>query len=231
MSETAEEIIETQKGNEAAILVRTFDTALSVAGDGRTIEGLVVPYNVKARVSDHGVGIAYDESFAPGAFRAATGAPNRVLLDFEHYGAQFDAVGSMGSLSGTLGWAEAFEETPEGLIGRFRVGSHQDGDKALELVHAGVVKAFSVAFKSLKSLRTPDGAMQRVRAHLDRVSLCREGAYPQAQVLAVRTAPAVEETEMPLRFDSQLAEGLARWFQVPDLLLRTEDQENDQPDE
>lgn len=207
--------------DEPQLLVRKFEATISDDGDGRTIEGLVIPYNVRQTVADPPDFQPYQEEILPGAFRGATKAPHRVLLDFEHYGATFDAVGSMGSIAGTLGWATELEETDRGLRGSFRVGKNPDGDKALELVNAGVLTGFSAAFKPLRSTRSENGVMQRIKAHLDRVSLCRVGAYEQAQVLAVRSKQVLEEMR-PVSLDPALAQSLGRFVNMPEgvLLLR-----------
>jgi HK97 family phage prohead protease len=211
---------ETNVNVEPTLLVRKFEASIvgSEDGDGRTVEGLVIPYGRRARVADPPDFTPYDEEIMQGAFRSSVKAPNRVLLDFEHYGATSDAMGSMGSITGTLGWGVALEERADGLFGRFRIGQHSDGDKALELIHAGVLTGFSAAMKPLRSLRTAAGVMQRVRVHLDRVSLCRIPAYEEAQVLAVRTS-VLFTAEALAPFDPKLAEGIARLgLEVPEQL-------------
>lgn len=161
------------------ILVRTFEA--QVESDGRNLDLFCVPFDSPAQVADPPDYRPYREAFQRGAFTGATRAANRVLLDFEHH------VG-MGSL---LGHGDTLEERDDGLYGRFRVTEHPDGDKALALVRDGVLSAVSIAFRALRSQRDGDGIVQRLRVHLDRVSLCRVGAYPEAQVLAVRTPPVL----------------------------------------
>lgn len=229
MSETAAEAEQHDDELELGpgFVVRTFTAEIASDGDGRTIEGLVIPFDVEQTVSDPPDFQPYRESIARGAFRRAVKAPNRVnerepdpvLLDFEHYGAlTHDALGSMGSIAGTLGHATELVEQPDGLHGTFRVLNGPDGDKALELVHEKVLRGFSVAMRPLKSARIP-GGFRRLLVHLDRVSLCRTGAYPESRVLAVRSAtPGGEiidlaDLEQPL--DPALAAGLARFVTVP----------------
>lgn len=218
MSETTAPIeTETETEKERETLLRIFPFELEATGDGRTIEGLVVPYNKPQTVSDPPDFRPYQEVFLPGAFRNAVKAPNRVLLDFEHYGAIADALKSGGSMAGALGHAVELEERPDGLWGRFRVLNHTDGDKALEFVREKVLAGFSAVFNPLRSVRLPDGTMQRVKVHLDRVSLCRVGAYPEAQVLALRTAHPVEFEPLP-PFDQEVAGALAKFVYVPPAL-------------
>jgi HK97 family phage prohead protease len=163
---------------------RTFE-AVEIAADGRNVELLCAPFNVPALVADpppYGDGRPYEEEFAPGAFARAVRAPNRTLLEFEHW-----APG----LSGVIGHGAHLEERSDALYGRFRVLGGQDGDKALELVHSGALRSASVFFEALRSARTAAGGIRRLLVKLDRVALCREGSYPQAGVIAVRTAPLV----------------------------------------
>lgn len=196
--------------DEAQLLVRTFE-AIEMAADGRNLEILCAPFNTPARVSDPPDFTPYDEEFLPGAFAGATKAPNRVLLDFEHQTA----------INGVLGHGAELQEREEGLYGRFRVTEHPDGDKALALVGAGVLTGASVMFRALRSIRSSAGVVQRVKVHLDRVSLCRVGAYEAAQVLAVRTAPTIDEEQIP-QFDADLAESLAALgIAVPESLKAT----------
>jgi HK97 family phage prohead protease len=197
-------------------LARTYE-AVEIAADGRNVEMLCAPFNVAALVADpppYGDGRPYEEEFAYGAFSRAARAPNRTLLEFEHW-----APG----LAGVIGHAAHLEEKPDALYGRFRVLKGNDGDKALELVHAGVLRAASVFFAPLKSARTAAGRTRRLLVKLERVSLCREGSYPQAGVLAVRTAPIVAETIEPASvlpaFDPELAAKAASLgLAVPDRL-------------
>ncbi len=164
-------------------------------GDGRTLVGRVVPYNVVADVADPPTWQPYKESFAPGAFNAQLTAANRidVLLNYEHRQGISDVVGRGVSL----------DERPDGLYGTFRMLSHGDGDKALELYHAGVLRGLSTEFAVRKS-RTVDGVVQRVDARIGNVALCREhgspfggakAAYAGAEVLSVRTDAEATESD------------------------------------
>ena len=188
-------------------LTRTFTAELDEDGDGRTIVGRCVPFDTPATVSDPPDFREYQELFRAGAFRSATRAPNRVLLDFEH---------DQG-IGGILGHGVELEERPDGLHGSFRVLDHPDGDKALDMVRKRILDGFSVDFRPLRSLRGPGGHVERLRVQLNRVSLCRISlaAYQGAQVMAVRTRPEPE----PVRFDPALVVRLERLeITVPDAL-------------
>lgn len=164
---------------EHAVHIRTFEAELA-EGDGRTIEGRIVPYEVPAVVADGPRGPAYREQFARGAFGAQLRAPNRVrvLLNFEH---------DQG-IRGIVGHAVGLEDRFDGLHGTFRALGDADGDKALQLVNEGLLRGLSLEFAALRS-RVVDGIVTRTRVRLDKVSLCRHPAYAGAEVLAVREQP------------------------------------------
>jgi HK97 family phage prohead protease len=164
---------------EHRVHVRAFEAELA-EGDGRTIEGRIVPYEVPALVADDPRGRAYREQFARGAFVAQLRAPSRVrvLLNFEH-----DQT-----LRGVVGHAVALEDRFDGLHGQFRALPDADGDKALQLVNEGLLTGLSLEFAALRS-RVVDGIVTRTRVRLDKVALCRFPAYAESQVLAVREQP------------------------------------------
>jgi HK97 family phage prohead protease len=166
--------------------VRTVEAEL-VEGDGRTLDMRVVPYGVEAVVADPPSHIPYREMFVRGAFERQLAAPNRVRvwLNFEHEQ----------GLRGIVGHGLELSEDDRGLHGSFRVHENTDGDKALALVRDRILSGISAEFVAIRSRRV-DGVVQRLRAHLDKVSLCRSPAYAGAEVLAVRELdPAVTVSE------------------------------------
>ena len=221
-----------EQAQEPALLVRTFRAEVAADFSKREIEGIVIPFDIAARVSDPPNFEPYEESVSRGAFRSVTNAPNRVLLDFEHYGALTnDALGSMGSIAGTLGHARHLEEQQTGLFGNFRVLRGSDGDKALELAHDGVLGGFSVAMKPLRSVRTQTGLLQRIKVHLDRVSLCRVGAYEQARVMAVRTEQIIDAEDYEQPPDPELlARMAALGIKLPDRYKPANDEGTSEPE-
>jgi HK97 family phage prohead protease len=120
--------------------------------------------------------------FMPGAFTRQLSTPGRdkVLLNFEH------EVG----IRGVIGQSLSFRERDDGLYGSFGVHENTDGDKALEMINTGLLTGLSAEFRPTRGgSRRVDGVVQRLRAQLDKVSLCRYPAYQAAQVLAVREEP------------------------------------------
>lgn len=163
--------------DDGLTFVRTFEAELADTGDGRTVVGRCVPFDVASTVADPPDYQPYEELFRAGAFKDNTKAPNRVLLDFEHEP----------GIRGALGFGVELEERNDGLHGSFKVLDGNDGDKALALVREKVLTGFSVAFRSRRHLGSVrSGRVERVKVSLDRVALCRSPAHPTAQVLAVR---------------------------------------------
>jgi len=152
---------------------RSYELDLEVRadGDGRTICGICVPYDVEQRIH-----AGLTEVFLPGAFDGVTRAAHRVKLLMGH-----DSKGL------PLGRATTLREDASGLYGEFRVSKTDIGDQALELVRDGVLTNLSVGFQPLKDNRRRDGIVERVKAHLAEVSLVTFGAYGEkAAVAAVR---------------------------------------------
>lgn len=172
--------------SERAVLVRSYDATLT-PGDGRTLDMRLVPYNVAATVADPPTFVPYQEMVLSGAFERQLAAPDRVSvwLNFEHEQ----------GLRGIVGHGLALRDAPDALEGSFRVHANADGDKALQLVNDGLVTGASIEYAAIRS-RKVGGVVQRLRAHIDRVSLCRNPAYSAAGVLAVREAPDDVEVEV-----------------------------------
>jgi HK97 family phage prohead protease len=160
-------------------LIRGFVPELEIrsaakGGDGRTIEGIAVPYGRAQRI-DHSL----VEQFARGAFNHQLTAPNRVRFAREHV-----------SLGGTLiGRAIELRDDAAGLWGAWRVSKTAAGDETLTLVEDGVLDELSVGFQERQNRRLPDGTIERVKANLVEVSVVLQGAYGRgALVSAVREA-------------------------------------------
>jgi uncharacterized protein len=151
-----------------------FELELRDDGDGRTISGLVVPYNSPARVG------GYVESFTLGAFRDAD--PEQVPLLAVHDHASLP-----------IGRAMTLAEEDRGLAGSFRVSETRAGDEVLTLIRDGAVRGLSVGFIPL-----PGGdrwsadrtRVERTRARLIEVSVTPWPIYDAARIAAVRAAVA-----------------------------------------
>jgi HK97 family phage prohead protease len=174
-----------ETGTDQELIFRSFDVEMEATGDGRTVDLRVVPYNEPATVADPPDYQPYQEVWLPGVFDRQLNAANRVnvLLNFEH----------QQGIGGVIGHGLSLREASDGFYGSFRMSNNNDGDKALELISEDILRGVSLEAKPLRS-RTVNGRVERVKAHLDKVALCRTGlaAFESAQVLAVRQ---VSETE------------------------------------
>ena len=143
--------------------------------DEREIEILVAPYDDEAEL---GAGVR--ERYGRGVF----GTPEaRISLKLET---------GHGHAGPTIGRSIGFEDTPAGLVGRFKISRTRDGDDALELARDGALGS-SAGFIPRDVDR--DGSRRIIRsAELREVTLTPVGAYQRADVLAVRSQAPEEET-------------------------------------
>lgn len=176
-----------------SIETRAYETDLEIRneGDGRTICGICVPYNVEQRINH-----TLTEVFKPGAFSRVVPNAHRVKLLVGH-----DAKAL------PIGRATLLREDASGLYGEFRISKGQRSDDILELVRDGALSELSIGFQPLKDNRRADGVVERVAAHLAEVSLVTFGAYgPAAAVSGVRD----ESTTPNLDAVIELLKGLRR---------------------
>ena len=153
------------------IETRVSTTAFEVRGDGRTLVGTLVPYDVLTRVG------AYHESFRRGAFDGARPEDVPLLATHAH-----DEL--------PIGRAVEFTSTDTGLEAALRVSETRSGDDVLALVRDGAATGLSVGFVPVEDVwdarRTK---VERARARLVEVSVVAFPAYDDARIHAVRTAP------------------------------------------
>jgi HK97 family phage prohead protease len=162
------------------LLTRTFDAQLELraagaGGDGRTVYGIAVPYDVPQYIYD-----GLTEEFVRGAFDHQLRAANRVRLAREHV-----ALG--GSLIGAV---RKLEDRPEGLWFEARVSRTPAGDETLELVKDGALRQVSIGFRERPhgNRRTENSVIQRTAADLFEIAMVVEGAYgEQAELAGVRS--------------------------------------------
>lgn len=158
-------------------MFRTFAPELAIrsaakGGDGRTVEGIAVPYGQEQRIDASLV-----EVFARGAFNAQLNAAHRVKFTRDH----------MSHGGALIGRAMELRDDSAGLWGAWRVSDTPAGNETLELLRDGVLSELSIGFRTRQDRRLPNGTMERVTAHLVEVSVVMEGAYGEgALVSAVR---------------------------------------------
>lgn len=204
---TTEQEVTGAADEETGLLCRSFAAEMN-AGDGRTIDVRIVPYNVPADVSDDGR-TRYREMWMPGAFSdqargAQAGRASHVMVNFRH-GETFGDV---------IGHGVSLVEREDAFYGTFKILDGQDGDKALELVRAGALSKVSLEAFAKKSVRSAQGVVQRVKGHLVNIALTPQGAYDAAAVLAIReeqmVADEAAELVTSLDLDGELVERLKR---------------------
>lgn len=165
----------------ADTLTRAYTPDLEVrsTGDGRTIDGIAVPYGVRVHIPQEGI----HEQFRRGAFNHQLAAPSRVRLGREHP-----------NLGGQLiGVATELRDDARGLFASFRVSKTPAGDETLELVRDGVLDELSVGFRDRQNRRMDDGTVERTKADLIETSVVFMGAYGRgAVVTGVRSVACPE---------------------------------------
>lgn len=160
-----------ENGSSLETHYRSFVPDLEVrsGGDGRTIFGIVVPYDAPTRIDDKLV-----ETFARGAFNHQLKAPSRVKLAREHV-----------MLGGKLiGSATLLRDDSAGLYAELRASKTPDGDETLELVKDNALDQLSVAFRERQNRRLGGGVTQRVKADLFEIAVVMEGAYGELAAIA-----------------------------------------------
>jgi HK97 family phage prohead protease len=150
-----------------------FEAELHVRSEEeRLVDLRIVPWGVVGRTSDG------PERFKRGAFRGTK--PADVSLE---------AIGAHGNEPGVrlAGRGTELADRDDGQYATFRISRTRDGDELLELARDGVYRGASVVFEAIKSRSGADGVTERELARLVRVGIVERGAYPGAQVLAVRS--------------------------------------------
>lgn len=174
--------IEVDKEKRSAMdspLERVYHADLSIRSDGRTVYGIVMPYNVEIRVND-GFG-PYTEVVRHGAFaKTIRERGERIKLNVNH-----DKYNNL-----PIGRALGFKEDARGLHGEFRVSSTDAGDQVLTLIRDGVADSFSAGMiPVIPGPHDPiphSGIVERVEVKLDHVAVVAFPAYEDARIAGVR---------------------------------------------
>jgi len=168
-------------GPDPRVQTRSFRTDLVSSDDGRSVTGLVVPYDRVAEIVEfrNGGPFAYRERFVRGAFERATrkGNAGRVALVYSH-----EEI-----LPNRLGYGLEFREADDGLYGTFRL-DESTAAKARDVLttsHSGL----SISFLSLLPAAFTEKAgslVTRAAAHLQHVAAVATPAYAGAGVTSIR---------------------------------------------
>ena len=143
-------------------------------GPGRTLEGVAVRYGDTATLPWG------RERFEPGAFGDV--AASDVILNVAHDRSR--------PIARTGGAGLALVDTSERLAIRADVPPTQDGDDALALVRAGVLRGLSVEFRAVAE-RIEGGVRVIERAVLSAIGIVDTPAYPASEVEARRRKGSV----------------------------------------
>jgi HK97 family phage prohead protease len=178
-------------------LSRAFAADIEVRADGtgRTVHGIVVPFDRVARVSDGGP--SYNEGFRKGAFART----------IQHRGDRVKLLSQHNARTNPLGRATLLREDAAGLYGEFHVSKTNAGDEALELLRDGALDSFSVGFTPIQHVRSTDKTVWRTEVGLREASLVTFPAYEGALVGGVRslTPDDLAELAQMLRESTDLA--------------------------
>lgn len=178
--------------------------------EGRTLLGLAIPWDKPTMVRDLPPlpTAPYLEAFVRTSF-------DESLRRNPEARPLFDTHGHLRGAN-PLGVSD-FTRSEEGLLFRALLSRIRAADEMLELVKDGAMRAVSVGFRPLKhrEQRSAQGAMVRVRTEvmLRELSLAPTGwgQYPEAKVLAVRTAEEQpSRTTEALERDNALRRRLGR---------------------
>jgi HK97 family phage prohead protease len=164
------------------IHTRHFTSTLAIRdnGDGRTLEGALLPWGVEARVLDRGRMVV--ETFQRGALAGVE--TSRVPLTARH---------PRDAQELPIGVTVELEERADAAWGAWRVSDTMLGNEVLALARDGVPLGLSIGFAEVPggSRWSADRArVTRTRATLDHVAVVRVPAYAGAGVVGVRSGDA-----------------------------------------
>ena len=152
------------------------DLELRVAddGDGRTLEGIAVPYDEVTEFTPHGA-----ERFLQGAMAKTAhdwGQRRRALKVLRNHDTDHP-----------IGHVVAFDDTPGGLRVSIRLADTTRAREAVEEVREGLLDSMSIGFRATKE-RKSGKVREVVEAALAEISLVPVPAYAGALVESVRQA-------------------------------------------
>lgn len=164
------------------LLIHRSAAALEPVGDGWTVEGLAVPYDVPAEVSDDGGASTYWEAFSQGAYsRDVVKGGRWVNLMVGHFGDDGDRF---------LGRCVELREESAGLVAAFRLDrSHAQAEQA----RAGELRGWSVSARVYRS-RTEQETGGRTIVWRDVCGLSHVAATATPQYAGAGVAVAREHT-------------------------------------
>jgi len=172
--------------------------------DGRTLEGMIVPYNVVADVAEvndeTGKVERYREQFLTGSLAAmAQGFKHRGRLDVPFM------LGHQESFESTIGFATSLDSRDDGAWGSFRIYDDSNLVKIQSMLresHTGL----SIAFRDTRQPKLIDGVVSRVQVFVGHVAATPVPTYATAGITAMRAQDDPQEAPRPL------LEGVRAWL-------------------
>ena len=150
---------------------------IEIRGDGRTLVGIVAPFDSPARIFDRDG--RYTETIDRHAFDRTIRerGPGKVKLLCQH-----DAK------SLPIGRAVTLRPESKGLYGELKVSATDMGDQVLTPVRDGALDGLSIGFKPIRDRWSPDRSLRHLlEVRLDEISVVNFPAYESARVEAVRS--------------------------------------------
>lgn len=162
------------------LLTTTLDAPIEIRAesDGRTLDIRLVPWDHVAQTEQG------RECFTRGAFTECD--PELVTIESQRHGGEL------------VGRGTEIEERDDAAYLSARVSDTPGGNALLTLVRDRVLTRASIAFAEIGggTRRRADGVIERTRVDLRRVAVLERGAYPGAQVLAIRREPDMPDAEL-----------------------------------
>lgn len=178
-------------------------------GDGRTVEGRIVPYNEVVKVVDFhpltGDLFEFREQFLRGSCKAMEqackerGNASWIGLNLDH---------DERNLSSKIGCARTIADGSDGAYATFRLYEGQDLDKVRSMLresHTGL----SVKFADTRQAKLIDGIVSRVQVHIDHVAATPDPNYRSARVLAMR-----DDQTAPVEYGTPKLDAIRAWLEA-----------------
>jgi HK97 family phage prohead protease len=165
-------------------LSRSYECDISVRSEagGRTIYGIIVPFERVARVSDGGP--FYDEAFQRGAFSKHLAERQKPLMLLSQHRMDRDP----------LGRSTLLREDSAGLYGEFFTFDTTKANDALNLAAEGAL-SFSIGFRGIKYEKR-SGVVWRTEAGVREASLVTYPAYEDAMAAVRSLSPEATADEL-----------------------------------
>lgn len=163
-------------------------SSIRMADDGRTIEGIIAPYDDPATVIDThpetGERVQFVEQFDAHSFsRMADFVKRRgnagwIALNLDHEEHDFD--------KSSIGYATTIEDREEGAFAQFRLYAGRNLEKYQSMLresHTGL----SVKFADIKPPKITDGIVRHVQVMVEHVAATPLPAYANAGITSMRS--------------------------------------------